>query len=76
MRAWTGGTVGWHGGTRGPTRIQSRFCSRPFSAALWLLVIKHADAEPDTAGANRLTQARAIADRAAEDLAASLRKAA
>jgi len=47
-----------------------------FSAALWLLVIKHADAEPDTAGANRLTQARAIADRAAEDLAASLRKAA
>ncbi len=47
-----------------------------FSAALWLLVIKHADAEPDTAGANRLTQARAIADRAAEDLAASLRKSA
>jgi hypothetical protein len=47
-----------------------------FSAALWLLVIKHADAEPDAAGANRLTSARAIADRAAEDLAASLRKAA
>jgi hypothetical protein len=46
-----------------------------FSAALWLLVIKHADAQPD-AGANRLTQARVIADGAAEDLAASLRKAA
>jgi hypothetical protein len=47
-----------------------------FSAALWLLVIKRADAEPDAAGASRATQARYIADRVAEDLAASLRKAA
>jgi hypothetical protein len=47
-----------------------------FSAALWLLVIKRADAGPDAAGAPRLTEARAIADRAGEDLAASLRKAA
>jgi hypothetical protein len=47
-----------------------------YSAALWLLVIKRADAEPDAAGANRLTQARAISDQAAEHLAASLRKAA
>jgi hypothetical protein len=47
-----------------------------FCAALWLLVIKHADAQPDAAGANRLAEARVIADRAAEDLAASLRKAA
>jgi hypothetical protein len=47
-----------------------------FSAALWLLVNKHADAGPDAAGANRLTSARAIADRAAEELATSLRKAA
>ena len=47
-----------------------------FSAALWLLVIKRADAEPDASGASRAAQARYIADGAAEDLAASLRKAA
>jgi hypothetical protein len=47
-----------------------------YSAALWLLVIKRADPEPDAAGANRLTQARAISDQAAEHSAASLRKAA
>ena len=47
-----------------------------FSAALWLLVIKRADGGPDAADANRLTQARTISDRAAEELAASLRKAA
>jgi hypothetical protein len=47
-----------------------------FSAALWLLVIKRAEAQPDASGANRPAQARYIADRAAEDLAASLRKAA
>jgi len=47
-----------------------------FSAALWLLVIKRADADPGASGANRPAQARYIADRAAEDVAASLRKAA
>ena len=47
-----------------------------YSAALWLLVIKRADAAPDAASANRLTQARAISDEAADHLAASLRKAA
>jgi hypothetical protein len=47
-----------------------------FSAALWLLVIKRAEAGPDAAGANRLAQARTISNRAAEELAASLRKAA
>ena len=47
-----------------------------YSAALWLLVIKRADPEPDAAGANRLIQARAISDQAAEHSAASLRKAA
>jgi hypothetical protein len=47
-----------------------------FSAALWLLVIKRAEAGPDAADANRLAQARTISNRAAEELAASLRKAA
>ena len=47
-----------------------------YSAALWLLVIKCTDPEPDAASANRLTQARDISDQAAEHLAASLRKAA
>ena len=47
-----------------------------FSAAMWLLVVKHADTGQDAASANRMTPARAITARDADEPAASQRRAA
>jgi hypothetical protein len=47
-----------------------------FSAALWLLVIKHADTERDARGAGRMTPEQAVIARGTEDPVASRYKAA
>jgi hypothetical protein len=47
-----------------------------FSAALWLLVIKHADAERDARGAGRTTPERDVVAQGTEDPVASQHKAA
>jgi len=47
-----------------------------FSAALWLLVIKHADTGRDARGAGRVTTERAVVAGGTEDRVASQHKAA
>jgi len=47
-----------------------------FSAAMWLLVIKHAETGPDARGAEPMIPARAAAARNARESAASERRAA
>jgi hypothetical protein len=47
-----------------------------FSAAMWLLVIKHADTQRDARGAGQMTPERPVVARGAEDLVASQQKAA
>jgi hypothetical protein len=42
-----------------------------FSAAMWLLVIKHADTQRDARGAGQMTPERSVVARGTEDLAAS-----
>jgi hypothetical protein len=47
-----------------------------FSAAMWLLVIKHADTQPDARGAGQVTPERAVVARGTEEPVASQQQAA